>query len=80
MTVLEEYMRIETRDEEVRRLAANVEAIDDQVMTIVGFIELALLRAGDDQALRDDLQEIRDAAIRAVEKTGDLRPRHARVH
>ncbi|NVB78582.1 MAG: hypothetical protein HOV81_09330 [Kofleriaceae bacterium] len=78
MTVLEEFMRV-AREEDVQVFAASVDAIDDQVMTIVGFIEIALLRAGDDEALRADLQEIRDAAIRAVEKTGDLRPRRAKT-
>lgn len=68
-------MRVATREEDVQQLAARVEAIDDQVMTIVGFVEIALLRAGDDAALRADLQEIRDAAIKAVEKTEGLRPR-----
>lgn len=75
MTVLEEYMRVATKEEDVQQLAAKVEAIDDQVMTIVGFVEIALLRAGDDANLRADLQEIRDAAIRAVARTGQLRPR-----
>lgn len=68
-------MKVATRDEDVQVFAASVDALDDQVMAIVGFVEIALLRAGDDQALREDLQEIRDAAIRAVERTGDLHPR-----
>jgi hypothetical protein len=80
VTVLEEFMRVESREDEIEQFTASVDVIDDQVMTIVGFIELALLRAGDDEALRADLAEIRDAAVRAVEKTGHLRARRAKVH
>jgi hypothetical protein len=56
-----------------QRMRKQVQQLDDEIAAIVGFVELALRGAGEDQELISDLHEIRGAAIRAVEKTRALR-------
>lgn len=55
------------------RLAAQVaHDLNNQLMAVLGFCDLALLSAEPDSQLAKDLQEIRSAGERAARLTGQL--------
>jgi hypothetical protein len=72
VSAIEKLMLIAEYHDDVQQLSIDVAEISGQIQTILAVVEGALRNAGDDLALRADLEEIRQAAVRAVMKVEPL--------
>jgi hypothetical protein len=70
-SAIEKLILIAEYHDDVSKLSADVRSISDQIDTILVMVDTALRNLGDDLVVRSDLEEIRQAAVRALMK---LRP------
>lgn len=72
ITTVEKLLLIAEYQEDVRQLSLDVAEISGQIQTILVVVESAIRNLGNDPAVRADLEEIRQAALRAIMKVEPL--------
>ncbi|HUS29700.1 MAG TPA: hypothetical protein VMZ53_14450 [Kofleriaceae bacterium] len=72
VSAIEKLLLIAEYRDDVRQLSLDVVEISGQIQTILIVVESAMRNVGHDAALRADLEEIRQAAVRAIMKVEPL--------
>jgi hypothetical protein len=72
VSAIEKLLLIAEYHDDVRQLSLDVVEISGQIETILVVVESALRNVGNDVAVRADLEEIRQAAVRAIMKVEPL--------
>jgi hypothetical protein len=72
VTAIEKLILIAEYQHDVHQLSLDVADISGQIQTILDVVESALRNLGNEPAVRADLEEIRQAAVRAIMKVEPL--------
>jgi len=72
ISAIEKLLLIAEYHDDVQKLSLDVVEISGQIQTILVVVESALRNVGNDIAVRADLEEIRQAAVRAIMKVEPL--------
>jgi hypothetical protein len=72
VSAIEKLILIAEYHDDVQQLSLDVQEISGQIQTILVVVESALRNLGNDPAVRADLEEIRQAAVRAIMKVEPL--------
>ena len=67
VSAIEKLLLVADHHEDAHQVSIDVQQINDQIQTILVMVNSALQNVGD-EPMRDDLEEIRLAAVRAVMK------------
>jgi hypothetical protein len=71
VSAIEKLVLMAEYHDDITRLSADVHEISDQIQTILVMVDSALSNV-DDAAIRSDLEEIRQSAVRAIMKVEPL--------
>ncbi|HTL33484.1 MAG TPA: hypothetical protein VL326_10180, partial [Kofleriaceae bacterium] len=72
ISAIEKLLLISEYHDDVQQLSLDVAEISGQIQTILVVVESAIRNIGNDPAVRADLEEIRQAAVRAIMKVEPL--------
>ena len=76
ISAIEKLIVIAEYHDDIHQLSLDVAEISGQIQTVLVVVESALRNLGNDPAVRADLEEIRQAAVRAIMKVEPLSHGH----